>query len=264
MPGWPPSRSLARVGWRPGWSRCRARVRRRFEDKGPDGVIPDVAEGQVRLERVRSVARRRTIGLFSAVPDGHGAGKGLPVCLVLHGASATTADFRRFGLGRFLTAAARAGVPPFVLVGADGGRTSWEGDGVGDDPQRMLREELPAWCAERGFDAARMAAYGWSMGGYGGLRLLQTWPDGPRAVAALSPAVSDGDAVLSGAGTLPGRRVGLWCGRSDAFFPAVRTLATRIPQGPAVAAWDKGGHTRVYWDRITPDAFRFVGTALDG
>ena len=253
--------ALASAGVTSGAIPVPARVRQRFEDQGPDGVIPADPEGEVRLERASSAARGREVGLFSAVPHGHGAGKGLPVCLLLHGASATTADFQRFGYPRFLTQAARAGIPPFVLIGADGGRSMWEGDRAGDDPQRMLRDELPKWAADRGFDSTRLAAYGWSMGGYGALRLAETRPGLLRAVAALSPAVSDGDAVFKDADQLDSPRVGLWCGRSDGFLPDVQHLADRIGD-PAIAAWGKGAHTRRYWNRINPEAFEFVGRAL--
>ncbi len=244
--------------------RLRDRVARELADPGPPGVVPDVPEGQVRHERVRSRARGREVGLWTAVPHGHGAGAGLPVCLVLHGASATTEDFSRFGLARFLTAAVGGGAAPFVLAGADGGRTRWEGGGPGsaDDPQRLLAEELPAWCAERGFDAGRVAAYGWSMGGYGALRAAQLHPGRLLAVAALSPAVGEGDPVVADAARLEGRRTGLWCGEADALLPAVRELARRVPGGPAVAAWSPGGHTRRYWDRVTPEALRFVAQEL--
>ena len=228
------------------------------------GPVPDAPEGVIRLETVPSRARGREVGFWTAVPAGHGDGKGLPVCLVLHGASATTADFSEFGLGRFLTAAVQAGVPPFVLAGADGGRTLWEGDGPGsaDDPQRMLAEELPAWCEERGFDAGRLAAYGWSMGGYGLLRAAELRPGTLRAVAALSPAVSEGDAVFRGASALRGPRTGLWCGRSDSFFPAVQALAAVVPGGAAVAEYAEGAHTRRYWNTVTPAAFALVGRRL--
>jgi len=230
------------------------------------GPVPDAAEGLVRLETVTSQARGREVGLWTAVPAGHGDGAGLPVCLVLHGASATTADFSAFGLARFLTAAVEAGVAPFVLAGADGGRTLWEGEGPGsaDDPQRMLAQELPDWCAQRGFDARRLAAYGWSMGGYGALRAAELRPGTLRAVAALSPAVSRGDAVFRDAGALQGRRTGLWCGRSDSFSPAVHALAESVPGGAAVARWGEGGHTRGYWNTVTPAAFALVGRSLAG
>ena len=41
--------------------------------------------------------------------------------VVLHGASASARDLRTFGLGRFVTAAVRAGTPPFVLASTDDG-----------------------------------------------------------------------------------------------------------------------------------------------
>ena len=196
------------------------------------------------------------------MPAGVGAGAGLPVCLVLHGASATTADFSRFGLARFLTAAVRAGVPPFVLAGADGGGTGWVGDGRSDDPQRMLRDELPRWCHDRGWDSTRLAAYGWSLGGRGAVLFAEQNPGLLRAVSALSPAVRHDDVVIAGASGLDGHRTALWCGTSDALLPAVRSLAAAIPGGPAVAAYASGAHTRSYWNTVTPAAYAFVGHAL--
>ncbi|MBA2696581.1 MAG: hypothetical protein H0U62_12255 [Actinobacteria bacterium] len=104
----------------------------------PQAYIPDAPQGAVHLETLDSAARGTDVQLFTAVPEGHGDGEGLPVCLVLHGASATPADFEDFGFGRFLTAAVRAGADPFVLAGASGGQLSWEAGHVpGDDPARM-------------------------------------------------------------------------------------------------------------------------------
>jgi predicted esterase len=237
------------------------RVRHPFGDSAVSGPIPDVPLGQERLEKVSSTARGRTVGFWTAVPAGLGDGRGLPVCLVLHGASATTADFSSFGLGRFLTAAVRAGVPPFVLAGADGGSTAWQPTGA-DDPQHMLTEELPTWCAARGWDASRLAAYGWSLGGRGSLLLAERNPGRLRAVSALSPAVRHDDVVTADAGRLDGRRVAVWCGDSDALLPSVRELVAAIPGGPAVAAYAPGAHTRGYWNTVTPAAFSFVGRAL--
>lgn len=240
-------------------------VRRLIDDPNPEALIPDAPEGQVRLERVRSAARGRDVDLFTAVPHGHGSGAGLPVCLVLHGASATAADFRPFGLPRFLSAAVRAGVPPFVLAGADGGRLRWEPDPAGgDDPQRMLLEEMPRWLAERGFDEQRPAAWGWSMGGYGALRLAEVSDRPLRGVAAFSPAVARGDPVFTDVNALAGTSVGLWCGLDDGFLPDVRALAEALPEPPEVLSFGEGAHTRVYWNGVTPPAFRFIGAALAG
>ena len=239
-----------------------ARIRRAFKDTGVDGVIPDAAAGTVQLERRASAARGQEVGFFSAVPAGYGDGEGLPVCMILHGATATTDDYAAFGFPQFLTAAVEAGAPPFVLVGADGGRTFWAGDGASDDPQRMVREEIPTWCDERGYDTSRMAAYGWSMGGHGVLLVAENNPGWLLAVTALSPAVSSSQDVFARADTIDGSRTGIWCGTADALYPAVQALVAEIPGGPAIAAYSPGAHTRGYWNRITPDAFAFIGAGL--
>ena len=111
----------------------------------PDPYIPDAHNGRVRLQRMRSEAMGGELDLFTAVPAGHGAGAGLPVVVVMHGSSASAADFRGFGLGRFLTRAVQRGAPPFVLAGTD------------DGPERLGagRQRRPAPDAHRG--AARLA-----------------------------------------------------------------------------------------------------------
>ena len=238
------------------------RLRRMFADTGEDGVIPDVPAGLTRLELRVSQARSREVGFFTAVPDGYGDGTGLPVCLVLHGASATTANYEAFGFGQFLTAAVRAGAPPFVLAGADGGRSRWVGDGAGDDPQRMLLDEVPAWCADLGFDSSRLAAYGWSMGGYGALVAAIRNPGRLRGVAALSPAVGHGDEVMTHADELDPATTAVWCGTADSLHDNVKEMASHIPGGPAIESYQPGAHTRGYWNRVTPAVFAFVGASL--
>lgn len=225
-----------------------------------DALIPDAPPGDERLERRRSAARGRDVDFYTAVPADHGDGRGLPICLVLHGASATAADFAGFGLGRFLTAAVRAGAPPFVLAGATGDRLRWEPAGA-DDPQRMAAEEIPAWGAERGFDSGRVALWGWSMGGYGALRLAQARPRKYRHVEAFSPAIAEGDAVFRDAGRLDGTPVQLSCGTEDGFHPAMEALDALLP-GTAISV--PGGHSRTVWNGLTPAAFARIATALAG
>jgi hypothetical protein len=226
-------------------------------------VVPDAAVGDERLERRASAARGRTVDFYTCVPAGHGDGRGLPVCLVLHGASKSTRDFPALGLGQFLTAAAERGDPPFVLAGASGGRLGWRPSG-GDDPQRMVREELPAWCAERGFDAARVALWGWSMGGAGALLLAEQAAGFARAVAAFAPAVGRGDDVFAGAGRLRGTPVGLWCGRDDGLYDDVRALRERLPEPPAAGGYGRGRHNFGYWSTVVPAAFAFLADRLAG
>jgi len=237
---------------------------RRLDDPetADDWGIPAVPAGTVRFEQVDSVRRGSTVDLFTAVPAGHGDGAGLPVCLVLHGASGRPADYSTFGLPQFLAAAVRGGAPPFVLAGADGGSQSWSPVGA-DDPQGMLLEEMPGWLTERGFDVTRLAAWGWSMGGYGALRLAQVAPGRLRAVAVFSPAVRPDDAVTADAEALGGTPVGVWCGTEDPFYPAVRSLVDSLPEPLAAGAYARGaGHTRTYLSSITLEAFGFLGSHL--
>jgi hypothetical protein len=230
---------------------------------GPEPVVPSAPAGDERLERRWSAARGRTVDLYTAVPAGHGDGRGLPVCLVLHGASTTPADFAGLGLGRFLTDAVRRGAAPFVLAGAAGDRLSWR-PSTGDDPQRMVHEEIPAWCAARGFDASRSAAWGWSMGGYGSLLLAEAFPGFLRAVAAFSPAVRAGDDVFVAAPGLRDLPVGLWCGRQDGFYDDVRALADALPRPPVAGGYADGRHSFGYWSTCIPAAFDFLAGALHG
>jgi len=230
----------------------------------PDPYIPDAPEGEVSLEQVDSAARGQTVDLFTAVPEGYGDGAGLPVVLVMHGASATAADFQPFGLARFLTQVVRDGAEPFVLAGADGGVTRWQGDGAGDDPQTMMTEEMPRWLAERGFDADRRALWGWSMGGYGALSLAENNPGYARALAAFSPALGPGDPVFADADLLAGLPLGIWCGTEDSLYDNVRAFVDELPEEPEIVSYSEGAHTRVYWNDQTLDAFAFLSDHLHG
>jgi poly(3-hydroxybutyrate) depolymerase len=219
--------------------------------------LPDAAEGQVRLETVSSRAMGGDVDLFTAVPAGHGDGAGLPVVVVLHGSSATAADFRSFGFGRFVTAAVEAGAPPFVLAGTDDGPMGWVPSG-GVDPFAMLRHELPGWLAERGYDVRRRAVWGWSRGGYGALRLALASPGWARATALFSPAVSTDDPALADLSPLSGVPLGVWCGTNDPFYDDVRTVVDRLPTRPEITTYADGGHTRVFWNAHTIDALRWL------
>ena len=228
---------------------------------GAEPVVPDAPLGDERLETRQSRARGQTVDFYTAVPAGHGDGRGLPVCLVLHGASKTAADFPALGLGRFVSDSVRRGNAPFVLAGATGGRLSWRPSGA-DDPQAMAHEEIPAWCAERGFDTTRTAAFGWSMGGYGSLLMAETFPGFLRSVAAFSPAVSPGDDVFARAERLRGVPVGLWCGTDDGLLPHVRALEKALPEAKAAGSYGEGRHNFAYWSTCLPEALDLIARTL--
>jgi len=126
----------------------------------------------------------------------------------------------------------------------------------------MVLDEMPAWIDERGFDASRRALWGWSMGGYGVLRMAEIEPGWARAVAAFAPAISQGDEVFTDAAALLGTPLGLWVGTEDSFYEPVQELVAVLPEDPEINSSGPGGHTRTYWNDQTIEAFRFLGSHL--
>lgn len=248
------------IGWQaaPGAWRARAQGLLGLEE---EAFVPDAPEGTVRVEQVRS-SYAGDLELFSAVPAGLGDGEGLPVVVVLHGSSASAAALRDFGMGRFVTRAVELGAPPFVLVGTDDGPAGWvPADGI--DPQAMLREELPGWIRERGWDPRGRGLWGWSRGGYGALRLLGADPGWASAVALFSPALGPDDPLLATGSpeleALAGLPWGLWCGSWDPFADGAAALAAAAPRPPdPVVLDDDGGHTRAYWNDHTLEMLRWL------
>lgn len=237
------------------------RITNLFTDP-PVAFIPDAEVGRVTLETVYSEQRGKDVDLFTAVPAGYGKGEGLPVVVICHGATGNPTMYADFGLPQFLTAAVDAGADPFVLAGAHGDVLRWEPQPDGDNPQAMVLEEMPQWLDERGFDGDRRALWGWSMGGYGVLRMAEVEPGWARAVAAFSPAVSEGDAVFEDVDALTGTPLGIWCGTEDGLYDSVRALVAALPEEPEIASFSEGQHTRVYWNDQTLDAFAFLASHL--
>ncbi|MBV9951611.1 MAG: esterase, partial [Acidimicrobiia bacterium] len=120
----------------------------------------------------------------------------------------------------------------------------------------------PRWLDARGFDAERRAVWGWSMGGFGALRLAETDRGWMRATAAFSPAIASGDAVFSDVARLAGSELGVWCGDDDPFRHATQELVDRCRPEPAVVSFSPGGHTRNYWNDHTLAALRFLAAHL--
>jgi S-formylglutathione hydrolase FrmB len=252
-------------------------LRRALGMTGPDGAVPDAPAGPVHTERERSAARDTDVDVITMTPEGVDP-KGLPVCLVLHGRGGTARSWLDLGLPRFLTAAHRSGVPPFAVLAVDGGKDSyWVASRSGDDPQRMLTEEVPGWLAKRGLRKSPCGVLGISMGGFGALNYVRRQRGTPVA-ALLSPALFRTWAEASSRGVFPdsglweakeplrhiseikGVPLGVWCGTEDSFITSTRSLIDAAH--PAMAAISSGAHEAAYWLRVLPDALRFVGAHL--
>jgi S-formylglutathione hydrolase FrmB len=207
-----------------------------------------------------------------------GSRRDLPVCLVLHGRGDDAG--RSITLLNFdvsLAAATRSGVPPFALVAVDGGETYWHRRTSGDDPERMILDEIRPRLTDLGLRTSRLAAMGWSMGGYGALLLARRHPDLIVAAAASSPAMwrtfpasapgafdSAADFTTNrvlGTPPAPGVAYRIDCGDSDPFSAVSRQAVRDL--GAQERSFGAGGHTPAYWRGVAPAQLAFVGTALN-
>ncbi|GAA4554102.1 alpha/beta hydrolase [Amycolatopsis samaneae] len=238
----------------------------------PAGPAP--LTSPVTVERVRSKARGKDVDLVLVTPEGVPA-TGLPVCLALHGRGASARTFLELGLPEALNRLVKEGARPFAVAAVDGDNY-WVNLGGGDDPQRMLSEELPEWIARHGLRPVS-AALGISMGGFGALRyardhhdlaavavcsaaLFLSWPDArSRKVFADQRQWEDNEPLLH-TDDLAGARTGVWCGSSDPFVTAGRRLIKAVQ--PAGGKISPGTHGDGYWREIMPDVLRFVGERM--
>ncbi len=262
-------------GWLPG----KYPVRRVLGLTGPSGHIPDVTPGKVVGGSFVSRDRLGTEVGWSVIYPGPRPER-LPVMVSLHrlGGDHTTAT-TELGMDRFLPAAVHSGVPPFAIATVDGGTTYWHPRPSGEDAGGMVLDELLPRLADQGLDTSRLAFQGWSMGGYGALRLAAlVGAPSVRAVAALSAALwtdaadasSDGFAdaaeyehysVMGHQGDLDGIGVRVDCGLEDPFFPADRTYVDGFDR-PVTSTSEDGAHDASYWTRMVPAQLEFVGRRL--
>jgi S-formylglutathione hydrolase FrmB len=200
------------------------------------------------------------------------------VCLHGLGGDHTT-PVSELGIDRFLAAAVASGVPPFAVATVDGGTTYWHPRPTGEDAGAMVLDELLPRLEEQGLRTDRLAFQGWSMGGYGTLRLAGIL-GAPRvcAAAAMSAALwTDPSAaslsgfadaaeyqhysVLGHQDLLRGVRVRLDCGTDDPFCAADRAYVAGFDR-PVTSTFQPGAHTPAYWTRMLPAQLAFVGAAL--
>ncbi len=232
------------------------RLRRFLGLTGPDGVVPAVPPVPVTVTRRQSSARGCPVDLVT-MNAGH------PVCVVLHGRGNNARGMITLGLPQFLATA------KFTMVAVDGGDSYWVPRTPADDPQRMLRDELPGWLRDLGLGEPR-AVLGISMGGFGGLvyaraaglpaavlspALFRSWDDAATVGAFASEAQWSSYEPLRH--SLP-PHLGVWCGQEDPFFDAARELGPHAE----VASFDHGDHTDGYWRRVLPDAIGYLGKIL--
>jgi S-formylglutathione hydrolase FrmB len=142
----------------------------------------------------------------------------------------------------------------------------------------VLREFLPL-LGQQGLRTDRLAFHGYSMGGYGALRLAPlAGRSKVRAVSVLSAAIWQPGSGFSSSGfssteeydryTVFGHQadldaipVRLDCGTEDPFCPADKAYVAGFRR-PVASTFTDGAHDTAYWTRMMPAQLRFVGHAL--
>jgi S-formylglutathione hydrolase FrmB len=245
---------------------------------GAAGTIPDVAPGPVRSGSFESAHRPGTTG-WSILRPPHTPGP-LPVVIALHPLGYDHADdIERVGLDRILAAAVDAGADPFAIATVDGGTTYWHPRPDGEDAGTMVVEELLPLLEQHGLETSRVGLIGWSMGGYGVLRLAGLLgADRVAGVVAASPAIwtdpgaaSDSGfddaqeyaqfSVLGHQGDLDGIPVRIDCGTGDPFYRDVQDYVAAFDR-PVTSTFEPGGHDADYWRRMLPDVLAFLAGKL--
>jgi enterochelin esterase-like enzyme len=232
-----------------------------------------------------SAARRRRVGYTVAYPPGHHAGGLLPLIVMLHGFGGNHANALS-GMTPARALALKVGggtlLPPVALVTVDGGNGYWTPH-PGDDPQRMVVDELVPLCRRLGLGRPplRIGAMGISMGGCGALVFAEKYPAVFSAVAAISPAIwtsydqarsanpsayasakafAANDAIRL-ASALRGSSVRIAAGFDDPFYPDVQALARALPAGAHVY-FGKGCHSGPFFFQQEPPSLEFLAQHL--
>ena len=242
---------------------------------------PDVEPGPVTTGTFTSAARNGAeVGWTVIRPPGSVAGAPLPVCLFLHGRGGSNTDAAGpMELPRFLAGAVADGVAPFAIASVDGGdAVNWHHRADGEDPVRMLTDELFPVLAAQGLAVDRPAFWGVSLGGTGALHLATLPQFSPVGAVASSPALwrnpgewqtgaydDEGDFAANSLWNRQDRLAGvdlrIDCGESDPFASRVRQFRDSLDPVPA-GGIEPGCHDGRFWSRQTPAQLAFLGTAL--
>jgi S-formylglutathione hydrolase FrmB len=260
-----------------------------------DAPLPGVAIWPLLDQEFASNYRRRQVRWMLALPPGASDGEpsasgqrvsGLPVALVLHGRGGDARSaFDHLGLHRYLAAHVAAGGSPFALASVDGGDSYWHPRANGDDALGMIIHELLPRLRDHGLSTERIAALGWSMGGYGALLLARQSARGALggctvvAAAASSPALFpsvadaapgafDGPDDFAAWGNLlahpdisPTTTLFVACGDNDAFTSVTRRYRQAIHAALA-GEISPGRHDSAYWRSQAPAQLAMIGRAL--
>jgi len=196
--------------------------------------------------------------------------------IALHGVHGNANQVMDLGVEDGLAQLAKAGLPPFAVVGVDGGQSYWHRRANGEDSGAMVLNELIPMLATKGLDISRVGFIGWSMGGYGALLLgARLGPQRTAAICAVSPALypsfpgSSRGAFDSyddwtrntvfGLPALSSIPLRVDCGNSDRFAPATHQFIAQLRRPPA-GGFTAGGHDVTYWRQQLPGELAWLAS----
>ncbi|MCX6468000.1 MAG: alpha/beta hydrolase-fold protein [Corynebacteriales bacterium] len=264
----------------------RAAQPQREDEVSPESTVPtSVAPNDPTLitGSFRSVkmAGRDTRWVVARPPGVTGL---LPVVLVLHALNTDerTAFDSSLQMHRYLAQSVAAGTAPFALAAPDTGRNYYHPRLDGADSAAMIIDEfLPMLTSDTslGLRTDRIGLYGWSMGGYGALRIGAIL--GPQRVAAI---VASSPALWGDPRTFPPRAFDnpqdyqansmfgaqnafakipllIDIGASDQFYLYTRQWMAGL-HPPAAFTTAPGGHNNRFWRSVLPDQLAFLGRNL--
>ena len=241
----------------------------------------DVDGSPVRVERGTLSAAGFTDAAWAlARPEGE---ETVPLCLALHGQGGDHGMIIGAGgleLEDVLAGLLDEGAAPFAVAAIDGGDTYWHPREDGTDSGALVMKHLIPAVEEHGVDASTLGFIGWSMGGYGSLRLAgELGPSRVAAVAAVSPALWESwrevpdvafddeedyeeHRVTGRQRDLRGIPVRIDCGESDFFYEAARDYAEGFES--VETHFGPGDHTMDYWGEVAPAQLGWLGRHLTG
>ncbi len=245
---------------------------------GPPEPIPTTAPGPVLEGSFTSRYRTGETGWSIGYPPG--GATVLPVVVALHQLRGDhgTAFRSKMRLDRFLADYVANGGTPFAVATIDGGDTYWHPREDGEDTSAMVVEEFLPLLAERGLRTDQIGLMGWSMGGYGALRLGGLLgPERITSVCAAGPALRENlDEAPSGfespeayeKHTIFGQQdnldripVRIDCGEGDPFYRDVVAYADGFDR-KITKNFIPGGHNPEFWRRVLPAELAFHGKHL--
>jgi S-formylglutathione hydrolase FrmB len=192
----------------------------------------------------------------------------LRTVIALHGLDSDAAGVMSLGVEDALAKLPVSGKPSLAVVSVDGGNGYWRPRASGEDSGAMVLGELIPMLAAKGLDTSQVGFIGWSMGGYGAMRLgSRLGPGRTFAICAISPALyltywgAPHDAFDSlddfrknstvNAAELATIPLRVDCGTGDGFYMATREFVNQLPRQPA-GGFYPGGHDAEFWRTQLP------------